>query len=558
MELEQINTKWTALKVFTVVAIFSILYVIRPLIHPIVYRIFYSPGMLYMLGIPLLIALIVYLLPPVHVWGYDSISSKSGIVITAFGVGLILALTLGTAGALVEERSIAQDAMEEVEVLDEFPEINDENPRIAPRAVSDVQASGSVSYRQYELGTSDIARAEDGSLVWSYPIQPDQFQNRLTGNQQGIFKSDMTAMEDRNLSVFDDEEFKYGQNQLLHRNVDWQLIAGDYWSQYRDDAVEFMHEGEVYMAVPKTGHEWSFTPVPHTTPTWDGVALIHQSGEIEHLSPEEAQESEILNGQRLYPIYNSERTAESLGYRNGIINQMPVIGSFAGVIEPASMPEGAGNEQPFTIDMEDEVINYVYAFEPAGEDTTGLDEVWFFDSETGEMQYYGTEGETLLGPDRATGIVRSEDTRTDWDTVDSDGQFEVVEPIPVIVDDMLWWHTKVVPVDNTDVTRNVMINSETEEAVELLNTDAVLEFLGGEEVDDIDDAGDVGETVDENGEVVDETDDEQITVDDGDMGLEIVISDEDGNEIERIPFESEYDISIEQIVENESVENGDE
>ncbi|PSP27049.1 hypothetical protein BRC65_08045 [Halobacteriales archaeon QH_2_65_14] len=77
--------------------------------------------------------------------------------------------------------------------------MNEENARIAPRPVADVQTRGSVSYRRYRLGTSDIARMEDGRLAWSYPIQPDGLRNKLFEHQQGVFVTDMTRMEDREI-----------------------------------------------------------------------------------------------------------------------------------------------------------------------------------------------------------------------------------------------------------------------------------------------------------------------------------------------------------------------
>jgi len=67
------------------------------------------------------------------------------------------------------------------------------------------------------------------------------------------------------------------------------------------------------------------------------------------------------------------------------------------------------------------------------------------------------------------GIVRSEDSQTGWASGSEGGNFQVVEPIPVVIDDQLWWHSKVVPIDQTDVTRNVFVNAHEGEAVELHN-----------------------------------------------------------------------------------------
>jgi len=512
----------------------------------VIYFVFYdmlnSPGALIFWGSTLTAATVLWFLPPMEGdrlenttiqlgefeeesieidLGSSSVFSKLTVLAVVIGVAFVLAGVYSVPANALEERTLATQTMDEAAEIDEFPQVNPDNARIAPRAVADVQARGSVSYRQYRLGTSDIARMEDGDLAWSYPVQPDGFRNRLGENQQGVVVSSMTAAEDRDFRAVDDRPFDVGEGMFRHRGSDWNLKKTDYWAQYRDDAVEFVHEGTPYMAYPKTGHEWNWTPLPHTTPTWEGVALVHPDGTIDHLSPEEAQESEILEGQRLYPLYNTRRKMDSLGHREGIINQWPVVGSHENEIEPASLPAGAGNSQPFVIDLEGEQMSYVTAMEPYGEDTRGLDEVWFADAETGELRYFATERETLLGPERATGIARSADRRTDWDTEDSQGQFKIVEPVPVTIDGELWWHMKVVPVDNTDVTRNVFVNSDTEETIELRETGPIKQFIAGEDVNVSNGTGDVGTE----------------PAPDEDIAYYIVIENEDGEVVERVPVE---------------------
>ncbi|MDR5673425.1 hypothetical protein RH858_09735 [Halalkaliarchaeum sp. AArc-GB] len=395
--------------------------------------------------------------------------------------------------------------------VEDFPQANPENPRVVPQEVADITTRGSVSYRQHRLGTSDIARTEDGALAWSYAIQPDGFRNMLVENQRGVLVTDMTRMDDRQILVYE-EDFTYGEGMFLQRSADWNLKKTDYLTKYDDDAVEFSQDGRPYMYYPKTSHEWHLTPLPHTTPTWDGGALVHPDGDIEHLSPEEARAHPILDGQRLYPITVTRAEMGSLGYRNGIINQLPVVGAHEGEVEMARLPPGAGNAQPFVIDLEGERMAYVTALEPYGADTRGLDEVWFADAETGEYTFFGTGDDTLTGPERAMGIARSADSRTNW------GQnFVVIEPVPVTIDAELWWHIKVSPTDFTDVTRNVFVNADTGRTVEIRDDAAVRSFISG--------------TVTEDDLEPIEGEDER------DVIYYIIVTDEDGNVIERIPVE---------------------
>ena len=280
------------------------------------------------------------------------------------------------------------------------------------------------------------------------------------------------------------------------------------------------------MYYPKTGHEWRLTPFPHTVPVWDGGALVFPDGEIRHLTPEEAQASDILDGQRLYPVPLTRAEMGSLGYRNGIVNQLPVVGAHEGEIEVATLPDGADNRQPFIIDLAGERLSYVTAMEPYGADSRGLDEVWFADAETGEYTFFGTGRETLTGPERAMGIARSEDSQTNWGR-----NFVVTEPVPTIVDEDLWWHIKVSPVDFTDVTRNVFVNADSGTAVAVRTDNETRAFIRG----DINESTTDGDQADE-----DAPDDGT----DSDILYYIVVTNENGEVVERIPVRSGQDTSI--------------
>ena len=521
--------------------VFAVGYLTRPLWHGLVYSILYSPGAAVFGGGMAVVVVVLWLLPPSMLGGEGSrnggrsrvsqvnnaesavdvlltLDGSSGrklrLFVGALAVLTLLAFLVGVPAGALEQRTMAQSTMADATELEEFPQANPDNPRVVPRQVADVTTRGSVSYRQHRLGTSDIARTEDGSLAWSYAIQPDGFRNQLLENQRGVLVTDMTRMDDRQIRTYE-EEFTYGEGMLFHRSADWNLKATDYFSRYDDDAVEFSHEGRPYMYYPKTGHEWHLTPLPHTTPTWDGGALVHPDGTIEHLTPAEAADHEVLDGQRLYPTTLTSAETGSLGYRNGIINQLPVVGAHEDEVETARLPADADNAQPFVIDLEGERMSYVTAMEPYGEDTRGLDEVWFADAETGEYTYFGTDDSTLTGPERAMGIARSADSRTNW------GQnFVITEPVPVTVDGDLWWHLKVTPTDSTDVTRNVFVNADTGNAVEIRDDDAVRSFIRGtvteEDLDQIDE-GEEEEPVD--------------------AIYYVLVTDDDGEVIERIPVE---------------------
>jgi hypothetical protein len=525
----------------------GLFYLSRPIWHGLVYRMLFSPSGLVLFGGGLATALVLWFVPParfesdgedrsrttndpftdeeipIDEWmaGGGSAMRKLRVFGVVLGALFVLSVLVSIPAGALEKRTLAEQTMADATEVEEFPQANPNNPRVVPRKVSDVSTRGSVSYRQHRLGASDIARQEDGSLAWSYAIQPDGFRNRLVEHQRGVLVANMTSMDDRQTAVFE-EDFRFGEGMFMHRSADWHLKNTDYIAKYDDDAVEFSHDGRPYMYYPKTGHEWHLLPFPHTTPTWIGGALVSPDGEIEHLSPAEAQDHEVLEGQRLYPLTLTYDEMNSLGYREGIVNQLPVVGAHEGEIEIANLPAGADNEQPFVIDLEGEQLSYVTAFEPYGEDTRGLDEVWFADADTGEYTFFGTDEETLTGPERAMGIARSADSRTNWGE-----NFVVTEPVPVTVDGTLWWHLKVSPTDFTDVTRNVFVNADTGRAVQLRQDRQIREFIRG------------------NLTAVNGTQpDVEPAPDDPDVAYFVVITDAEGTVIERIPVRRGQEVAI--------------
>ncbi len=524
------------------------LYLTRPLWHGMVYSMLFSPAGLVLYGGSSIAALVLWFVPPGRLARGDDATQRVSVLLedeetpvadwllgggssrrklrlfaTVVGILLVLSILVSIPAGALEQRTLAQQTMAEATEVEEFPQANPNNPRVVPRRVSDVSTRGAVSYRQHRLGTSDIARQEDGSLAWSYAIQPDGARNKLFEHQRGVLVANMTSMDDRQTAVYE-EEFTFGEGMYLHRSSDWNLKLTDYFAKYNDDAVEFSHDGRPYMYYPKTGHEWHLLPFPHTTPTWNGGALVAPDGDIEHLSPADAQNHEVLDGQRLYPITLTFDEMNSLGYREGIVNQLPVVGAHEGEIELANLPAGADNEQPFVIDLEGEQLTYVTAMEPYGADTRGLDEVWFADADTGRYTFFGTDEETLTGPERAMGIARSADSRTNWGE-----NFVVTEPVPVTVDGDLWWHLKVSPTDFTDVTRNVFVNADTGEAVEIREDSEVRAFIRGDVS---------GDELGGNGTNV------EPAPDDEDVAYYVLVTDSDGNVIERIPIQPGQDVSI--------------
>jgi hypothetical protein len=232
----------------------------------------------------------------------------------------------------------------------------------------------------------------------------------------------------------------------------------------------------------------------------------------------------------------SERYADSLNYRNGTLNQLPVIGSSQGVIGPASMPSGTGNSHPFILDMEGERLSYIYAMGPAGSGS-GLAEVWLFDSRTGTPRQFQAR-ETLKGPERAVDKARSAMLEVSWVGAGDgkDGNARVLEPVVTVVEGELWWHLKAAEAGEGLLLENANIfvragetESDEQEIATLGGRQAVVEFISDGSVTDTGDPPDTGNRND----TTEFSTDASLAVVDGEVVVETRV---DGEVVERIPL----------------------
>lgn len=527
----------TGVKIVALLIFAGLLYYWRPVVHPFAYLARYSAVGMIVIGSTTAVALLLYLAPPLRdeTSGDPSPVTKAQLLGAWFIIVLVIGVVVGMAGGVYQGAVHAEQTMDRADEVETLPAMDVDHPRITPRKVADKQTRGSVSYRKYQLGASDIMRGDNGSLVWSYATEPEGPRNSIVEEQDGVVTADLTTMDDREIRTVR-VDMKYGMGMTIgstndsfleNRDVRWKLLKSDYWTTYQDDVRPFIHDGQPYLYFPKTTYNVNWLPVPHRTVEWDGGALVHADGTIEQLSSEAARNHPVLEGQPLFPYANTKERLGDIGYREGIVNAWI---EHENQVERADMPAGAGNEQPFVVDLEERPISYVTALEPYGDDTRALDEVWFTNSRTGKFTVYSSGEKNLIGPERAVAIARSTDTNTNWGE-----NFRIVEPVPVVIDGELWWHMKVVPSDSTAVSRNIFVhgNADDGRTAVLYSTDAVTDLLGGTNVTD------VNETQSSTGGTTGSA-----PTDGVDTEYVLVVRNEDGEVVDTVPVGSNETISI--------------
>lgn len=435
-----------------ILAVLGLLYYFRPWIQPIVYFLYATPVIPIVLVISIGVAFLI--------------SDKEMSMYASLTVFAILLVVLGSFAGMHASSNLGVQTMEDSTDTDTLIESDIDNPRVVTKGVATRYASNTLNFPQYKITDADLTVYND-SLHWSYGLTPDGVWNHFTKKQNGavfVDVSEQNADVKTQTGLMDK-----GIGTAFYNNYRWATIkSGEYLVNYQDP-VNIVHDGNRYIAVPYKKPNFILTPLPHTIPEWGGVALIDSDGNVEMLSPEEARNHEALEGQRLYPFDLAAEKVGTTKYRNGIVNTFT---SHKDEIELAPVP-GDNNDQPFMVQTPDGPV-YIVAVEPYG-DAQGVREIWTVDARTGEYERYETGG-SLFGPRKATDYVRQAARTTDWD------RFNPSEPIPVFVNDQLYWEVRVVPNDNSGISYIAFVNADNSEVHEVETTPQVKAFMAGENV----------------------------------------------------------------------------
>lgn len=397
---------------------------------------------------------------------------------------LVLVIVMPPVAGTYAAADMGTTALAEANPTESLAETDARHPRIVTEAVADSYASNTLQTPQYKTVRPDITFL-NGTPHWSYGLAPDGVNPHFTLKQSGSVYVNMSTQSTDVKTIRD--TVKYGVGTAFYNNHRWHLLKnGPYFVDYEDPfmvpddrpSVVRANNGspQTYVAVPYLEPEFgvrSFPlPVPYSKPTWGGVALIAPNGSVNHLSPEQARQHPVLEGQKLVPFKLTRKRIAGTKYRNGIINTLPILGSHKGETQLTKLRNGS---QPFLQPTRDGVKYYV-ALEAVGR-SQGVREVWEVDGRTGEAEVLRPD-ESLIGPRKAASYVPQATglSRLDWN------RFTPTEPLPVQIRGQLYWRLAVVSNQGSGITTVAFVNASSNTIHEASTTKAVERFIAGDEV----------------------------------------------------------------------------
>src|SRR5918998_325336 len=303
------------------------------------------------------------------------------------------------------------------------------------------------------LGDFEPLNNEEDGIDWVAPREPNGVWNSFTNNQDGatIIKPDGSA-------ELVSQEFKRGEGMALHRNVAWTLKRERFFVDHTNQYY-VLHDGELLGLVPYVSYKFSF---PVMVPQWGGVMVVHPDGEVEDLSPEEAINDGRFEGERLYPEQLARKVGDVWKYRNGYWNTW-----FAHEDE-AIIPEIGGT---------DEVNSSGGKAAKGSGGSSSLYRAIYINAHNGQVTYFRPDtGSALIGVNKALDYARATFPNYQW------GQNAVIlEPRPVVKDEVLYWMATITNADKAGVNQTVMVNASKQGEVTVLETyEDVVAFVEGE------------------------------------------------------------------------------
>jgi len=350
----------------------------------------------------------------------------------------------------------------QLETLPETTEV-----RFLPLEVAEKFARNRIQESRYQVGDID-PQDVGGEIDWVAPRIPTGIWNRLFTQADGF----MVVKPDGQVETVR-AAMRYGEGMGITTHITWPL-----WRlRYLVDLPEFYYlqvQGEVLVVAPYVSYRYVF---PVRVPYWGGVFIVHSSGQIEDLSPQQATTDQRLASQWLYPEALARAIGDAWGYRGGILN------AWLWHRDQAELPNMSGwhNQLPYLLPTP-AGPQWFMGLEPHGP-SYSIFKMLFIDAHSGAVQIKELPQDAgLIGPAAALGYVRSAFPTYNWyrqGDKESSGDVIAIEPRPIIRGEILYWQASLTNTAYAGVRRTALVNARTSEVIYFESLGEIQQFLAG-------------------------------------------------------------------------------
>lgn len=480
-------TSKLASRVAIAIVLLAILYWLRPLLHPFLFR-FYAAPAVWLL--PLLIFLSGAIVaahmyrrePRTQVvdgpradsilrtfaegqgWGKaaENLGRSAGVLILsaalAFGVFVFMGVLHGP---LVAQQLFKNTVYSPVENLPASGAI-----RVVPKEVAERVATSGFNSPTEHLSDFHLIR-RDGRLAWTALRTPDGAYRAFTQQSAGLLE--LNASSSSRQTELADAKFDTAPGMYLTDNLTWRLLKKHFFVKLDDPIAITDAAGKPLIAVSYMTYKGLFV----RRPVFGGVFIVHPSGKIEDLSPAEASKrKELLAAGRIFPETLARLRQEAYAYKNGLFNK------WFSHEDQTQISHTENNPQPYLLDFGRKGLKYVSAAEPYGR-AFAVNAIFLTDAVSGRTEIWRPERNAeLTGNRRVLETVRSLSipgivfAETTTNAPSDRGGFRVIEPRPIVVKGRLVFMTSIVPDNANNVSKTVFIDAVTNRVAAIFDNDS--------------------------------------------------------------------------------------
>lgn len=337
------------------------------------------------------------------------------------------------------------------------------NVRYMPMPVAMQLASSKYQDPRHHINDLDPIELASGDIGWTGARVPTGIINYFTGQVQGT----LTVTPDGKVYTTD-QTFACGEGMGVTDNIRWKLWRERY-SAVLDEYYYITINDELYLMAPYVQYKLDGVVF---VPEWGGVFVVDGDCHIEDLSPSEAMKDPRLAGQRIVPEEYAKRVANAWQYKNGISN------AWFYHVDQTEVPtiDGENNQMPYLIPT---TIGeqWFIALEPYGP-AFSIYKMIFVDAFDATVRVYEYPADSaIISPNKVAGFIKAANPTYDWTSV------VVLEPRPLIVDEILYWMMSQTSTDYSGVEQTFLLRSTDEEVLAVRTYDELVQFMSEGELD---------------------------------------------------------------------------
>ncbi len=372
-----------------------------------------------------------------------------------YGLLLLIVFSLIYAGGYA---AMLNNSPSEIEVITLDHAINTTSTRLIPLHTAYAYAISMLQTPTHTLYEEEtyIYYDSSGNIIYNWVIEPEGFWNEISRNAEGAVFVNGSVFPPE-VKIFK-EDLKWG----IHKLVGTPFFLDNLWRELKlraglgvrvlmDCNVEVYRNGSIYIIIPLASWKTSLTTsVPYVV----GYAVVSPDGAIDIVNVDEARKNDLFRGVPLVPDIIARRWVEIYRFYTGLIPVILFHNTFT--IRDVGM-----NPQPYLMTDSKGNLFWVFVAEPPGETASAKYIFYVNASDTHPHIMIYELPRPAIGISRIESLIKQAHPTYDW------GEFNIAEPMPLILNSTLYWKVSVITLDGRGVVSVDLVDTEKNEVISI-------------------------------------------------------------------------------------------